>query len=326
MRFVIYGAGAVGNAIGGRLAVEGEDVTLIARGAQVAALRERGISIVTPGWTASARPRVVEHPREIAWTGDEIAIVAVKSQDTAPVLDALAACAPPSIEVVCAQNGVANEPAALRRFARVISMYVWMPAEQLEPGLVRIYAAPRAGILDVGRYPRGVDAPVSALARALALAPFESEPRPDIMAWKYRKLVWNLNNAVDALCGTTATDEARELVRRAWAEGDAVLAAAGIAAIPDAEETARRGDRFAFRPIDGGLRSGGSTWQSLARGTGSIEVDYLNGEIVLLGRLHGVATPVNELLQRAANELARDRGRPGSLAPAELLRRLGAVS
>ena len=48
-------------------------------------------------------------------------------------------------------------------------------------------------------------------------------------------------------------------------------------------------------------RPGASSWQSLARGTGSIEADYLNGEIVLLGRLHGVATPVNAALQRLAN-------------------------
>ena len=63
-------------------------------------------------------------------------------------------------------------------------------------------------------------------------------------------------------------------------------------------------------------------FQSLARG-GTVEVDYLNGEIVLLGRLHGVPTPVNELLQRTANELARARRPPGSLDAAELLRRVG---
>ena len=45
--------------------------------------------------------------------------------------------------------------------------------------------------------------------------------------------------------------------------------------------------------IGGRRRGGGSSWQSLARGTGTIETDYLNGEIVLLGRLHGVPTPVN---------------------------------
>ena len=55
----------------------------------------------------------------------------------------------------------------------------------------------------------------------------------------------------------------------------------------------RRGDRLRLQPVDGELRPGGSSWQSLARGVGTIETDYLNGEIVLLGRLHGVPTPAN---------------------------------
>ena len=71
--------------------------------------------------------------------------------------------------------------------------------------------------------------------------------------------------------------------------------------------------------IEGRPRGGGSSWQSLARGTGNIEVDYLNGEMVMLGRLHGVATPVNELLQRRANEAAEARTPPGSIDPAGLL-------
>jgi 2-dehydropantoate 2-reductase len=49
-----------------------------------------------------------------------------------------------------------------------------------------------------------------------------------------------------------------------------------------------------------------------------VEVDLLNGEIVLLGRLHGVPTPVNELLQRVANDLARRGAPPGSVPVAEL--------
>ena len=61
-----------------------------------------------------------------------------------------------------------------------------------------------------------------------------------------------------------------------------------------------------------------SSRQSLARGTGSTEADYLNGEIVLLGRLHNVATPVNAALQRLANEFAAQRRPPGSLAPEAL--------
>ena len=78
-----------------------------------------------------------------------------------------------------------------------------------------------------------------------------------------------------------------------------------------------------MRRIDGERRGGGSTWQSLARGTGRVETDLLNGEIVLLGRLHGVPTPVNALLQDVANELARTGAPPASLTEADLLARLG---
>ena len=71
--------------------------------------------------------------------------------------------------------------------------------------------------------------------------------------------------------------------------------------------------------INGNERGGGSSWQSLTRGTGSIEADYLNGEIVLLGREFGVPTPVNEVLQRLANRAASDRRAPGGLTPTEVL-------
>ena len=69
-------------------------------------------------------------------------------------------------------------------------------------------------------------------------------------------------------------------------------------------------------------RPGGSTYQSLVRGL-PVEVDYLNGEIVLLGRLHDVPTPVNELLQSATHSAVVDRTEPGSLAAADLLAQLG---
>ena len=69
------------------------------------------------------------------------------------------------------------------------------------------------------------------------------------------------------------------------------------------------------RPREAGERprGGSSSWQSLARGSGSIEADWLNGEVVLLGRMHGVPTPVNEALQRLANEMAANGAAPGSL-------------
>jgi 2-dehydropantoate 2-reductase len=70
-------------------------------------------------------------------------------------------------------------------------------------------------------------------------------------------------------------------------------------------------------------RSGGSTWQSLARGAGSLETDYLNGEIALLGALHGVPTPYNRMLQQAAAEAARLGRKPGGYTVEELMARVG---
>ena len=79
-----------------------------------------------------------------------------------------------------------------------------------------------------------------------------------------------------------------------------------------------------MRPVDGRNRGGGSTWQSLARGAGSVEVDFLNGEIVLLGRLHAVPTPVNAMLQRVVKRMAREGRAPGSMTEEELERELRA--
>lgn len=84
------------------------------------------------------------------------------------------------------------------------------------------------------------------------------------------------------------------------------------------EEQERRGDHITMRPVGGKERGGGSSWQSLARGTGNIETDFLNGEIVLLGRLHGVETPVNAGLQQLARRMAAAGAEPGSMTPDEL--------
>lgn len=71
-------------------------------------------------------------------------------------------------------------------------------------------------------------------------------------------------------------------------------------------------------PVPGQNTRGSSTTQSLMKESGSVEVDYLNGEICLLGRLHGVPTPVNAMLQRVVNRMAREHKAPGSLTFAEL--------
>lgn len=309
MRFVIYGAGAIGGVIGGRLFAAGNDVTLIARGAHLDALRDRGLDLLSPEDHLTLPVPAVGHPSEIDFTADDVVILAMKSQDTAGALAALATSAPADIAVVCAQNGVENERAALRVFERVYAMTVMLPGTHLEPGRVVAHSGPTTGILDLGRYPQGVDDTAEAVAAALRGATFASEARPDVMRWKYRKLMMNLANVAIALCGESP--DLAALVRRLRAEGDAVLAAAGVAMVTVEEDKDRRGNLLDGRPIEGVTRNGGSSWQSLARGAGSIETDYLTGEIVLLSRLHGVPTPASALVQRLANEAAASGERPG---------------
>jgi 2-dehydropantoate 2-reductase len=176
-------------------------------------------------------------------------------------------------------------------------------------------------MLPVGRYPTGVDATIEQIAADLAGSRFGTLVSDDVMRWKYAKLLGNLANSIEALCGRQARDgdAATELRDRTRAEALAVFAAAGIGYAPEEEIVAARGDQVRTGAVNGSSRAGGSSWQSLSRGTGTIEADFLNGEIVLLGRQHGVPTPVNAALQKLANQAARDRKAPGSTTPAEIL-------
>jgi ketopantoate reductase len=137
------------------------------------------------------------------------------------------------------------------------------------------------------------------------------------MRWKRGKLVVNLTNALEALCGADArTHQIAEALR---AEGRAVLAAANLSITSSTEadtRTVRAGQ------IAGRTRGGGSTWQSLAREATTLESEYLNGEIIALGRLHGVPTPLNTALLREVTRAAATGTQAGSLPIDDLVARL----
>jgi len=313
MRFVIYGAGAIGGTIGGRLHQAGRSVVLIARGTHLEALQRDGLELQTPEGSARLPIPAVGSVSEAEIGGDDLVFLTMKTQDTAPALIELQRSADPHAAVVCAQNGVENERLALRRCSEVYGLCVYLPAQHLQPGVVQAFAGPSLGVLDLGRFPSGVDDRAEAIAAALREARFASQARADIMRWKYEKLLANLGNAAEALFGPEA--RGRDVHQRARAEGVACYAAAGIEFAGDEEVAQRRTALPPLQPVGGASHTGGSSWQSLARGAPSIESDYLNGEIVLLGRLHDVATPVNEALQRAAARMAFDRAQPGSADP-----------
>ncbi|MGW0905587.1 ketopantoate reductase family protein [Streptomyces sp. NPDC002853] len=327
MRYIIIGAGAIGGTVGGRLAETGHDVVLVARGAHYEAVREGGLRVRTPEGELTHRLPVVQGPAELGeLRPDDVLFLAVKTQDCAAALDTWGArpvvgggTAGERLPLVCAQNGVESERIALRRFRRVYGMCVWLPATHVEPGSVSAAGAPYTGMLHIGRYPRGMDDTARLISADLEKSKLLSPVVADVMRWKYGKLLANLANAVEAVTGVLSGNEAVALYRRARAEGEAVLAAAGIEAVGEQEQKEARGDRVRFEPFDGSERGGGSSWQSLSRGTGTIEADYLNGEIALLGRLHGVPTPVNDTLQAVANTFARERRAAGSMPVAELV-------
>jgi len=323
LRFIVVGAGAIGGVIGGRLFESGHEVVLVARGPHLDAIRSRGLTVASPSGTVTLRIPAVGSPEDLEFAPGDIGIIATKSQDTWAALGALSA-APGSdtLAIACAQNGVRNEETALRMFENVYGICVMSPTAHSEPGVVEAYSSPVSGILDVGRYPSGADEVATRIAEAFSSSTFASVAPGDIMRFKYRKLIMNLYNALDALLGDRPWPD--ELTSAITSEATAVLAVAGIDVATAHEDRERRGDLLTVAPVEGGgRRGGGSSWQSLERGLGSIETDYLNGEIVLLGRLHGVPTPVNALVQRVAGEAARAKAAPGSYTASDLLAMLG---
>jgi 2-dehydropantoate 2-reductase len=322
VRYVVLGAGAVGGTIGARLFEAGHEVVLIARGAHLEALRADGLRYGDPERTRVLRIPAVGDPSEVTWRVGDVVVLATKSQHTEAALTS--ASVPPSVAVVCAQNGVESERRVLRRFPHVYGMCVMLPATHVEAGAVDADSLPVVGVLDVGCYPDGVDDTIAKVAGDLSGSGFRSQPDPAVMRWKYEKLLVNLASALRALCGPEAEDDAEAAVVRAGLvvavrqEALACYERAGIR-LPSADEQRQRWEgALTVRPIAGRPRAAGSSWQSLARATGNIETDYLNGEIALLGRLHGVATPVNAAIQRLANDAARRRLPPGSVAVAEV--------
>lgn len=311
MRFIIYGAGAIGGVIGARLFQHGHEVLLIARGPHLDAIRERGLALESPCEPDVLPIPAVAHPSEIRFRADDVVLLAMKTQHTTGALEDLRSAAGDEVPVICAQNGVANERMAARRFARVYGMLVFVPATHLEPGVVQANAEATTGILDAGVLPMGRDKLIEQVTDALDTSSFSARTLEDVMRWKYTKLLGNLNNALVAAC--ERGPEAREVAAQLRSEGLACYRAAGISWASDDEFRERRGSLIRIGEIEGRGRFGGSSWQSLVRGAGSIEADWLNGEIVRLGRLHGVPTPANRVLQRVANRLALERGEPGSV-------------
>jgi 2-dehydropantoate 2-reductase len=262
-------------------------------------------------------------PDEIEFRPDDVIVLTMKSQDTQEALLALRAAGVTGQTVICGQNGVANERMALRLFENVYGMTVMMPADYTVPGEVNCYGGPKHGIFDLGRYPGGTDAIAEAVAEHLRAANFGVFVLDDVMRSKYGKLISNLGNVLEAALGPDSDRKA--FIGKVQAEAEAVYRAAGIVwnAVGLGTTDPRREGVMEMRSVAGAPRFGGSSTQSLQRGSPSIETDYLNGEIVLLGRLHGVPTPANAYLVALGQRLIVERLAPGAVPLEEVAAALG---
>lgn len=327
MRYVIYGAGAIGGGVGARLHQHGFDVTLIARGAHLEMMQREGLRVRAPGEDVRVPVTAVGHPSEIEWRGDEAVILTMKTQDTAAAVEDLRAAAGSNVPVFCAQNGVENERIVARRFARPYAMLIQMPSTFVRPGEVIIHNAPVTACMDAGRYFGGTDEVVEQVCADLTTATCIAQPDPRVMRLKYAKLLLsNLGNTIPVVCppDDEGTPVLARLLRR---EARGVFDAAGID-VATPEEFNARVSLVVLKPVEGAESHQGSTMQSLVRGTGSIETDYLNGEVVYAASLAGIDAPVNRALQDLAARVMRGAIAPGSLAVADVIalaREYGAV-
>jgi 2-dehydropantoate 2-reductase len=176
-------------------------------------------------------------------------------------------------------------------------------------------------VLIIGRYGDGADdadlALLSTIQDDWMEASFDIHIVNDVMHWKYAKLLGNLGNAPQALLAPS--EDITGVVDRLREEAEAVLEAADIHWASDEEEAIWRQHIFTIRDVPGTPDElGGSSWQSLARGSGSIETDYLNGEIAYLARSLGRDAPLNATIQRLARQAAAAGTPVGTMTVADL--------
>lgn len=308
-RYVIIGAGAVGASLAAQFELSGIDYVLVGRGAQIGHIRQHGLSYQRPSGVRqiSLNAFDVSEPPEL--TLDDILLLTVKSQDAVAALAfwswrGVANSSSPvavSLPVVTFQNGLATEEAALRTFSHVYGASILTPARFTETGKVVVGGDPEVGVVTVGRFPSGRDETSDRIAADLNRSEYLAEARADIRRWKSAKLLHNVRNALELFEGPSNLKD--EIGDALVDEARRALQAAGYKLAAPSE---RGIDISNWRTAqDSGIQPGQqSTWQSFIRGASS-EVDFLNGEIVLLGRLHGVSTPYNEAIQRLTGELSQ---------------------
>jgi 2-dehydropantoate 2-reductase len=296
MRIAIVGAGGVGGYFGGRLAEAGADVTFLARGAHLDALRTRGLRIVSPKGDAHI-PRVDATNDPAAIRGADVVLFAVKLYDAEAarhLLPRLVANGTPDAVVIPLQNGVEGVDIVSRAVGRehTAGGTCYVSAVIAEPGVIKHTAMDHLifGELDRVRSPR-----LMRLLDACQPAGFQSTLSDDIQVDVWTKFVRlsvfaGMTSVTRAPVGVTVNDpDLFDMLKKAVAEGMAVAHAKGIR-VPDStsDDVAK-----AYQALPPQTKA--SMLEDLERGR-RLELPWLSGAVVRIGRELGVPTPIHAFI------------------------------
>lgn len=293
MRILVYGAGGVGAFFGALLVRAGRDVHFVARGAQLEAMRARGLRIRSTILGDIEVPTVSVSMRAAEGGTADLALVCVKTHQTESILDDLAAAVTDATVLIALQNGVESDERLAARFgrSRVIPAAVYVGATIDEPGVVSHQAPAR---ISIGARPGFDEQRLAEVHAVLASTGQVVQLSPDIQRERWRKLMWNASfNTVSAVTLCTpaellALPDTRALIVRIMSEVADVARAQGV--------DVRQSDideHIAWTERAAGMRT--STMVDRERGR-TMEADALTGVIVRRGSESGIDTPACEAM------------------------------
>jgi 2-dehydropantoate 2-reductase len=303
-RVLVAGAGAVGSVFGGLLANAGFEVTLLGRTLHMQAVARRGLRICGI-WGEHRATRLDVATAPASWkSAFDAVLVTVKSYDTGTLAPLVAEWLAPRGVAISLQNGLGNleRLAAHVDPAHVFGGRVIFGAEVTEPGVVEVTVC--AEPVRVGAWLATDDNAVSQAHRwaaAFRQAGIPAEPCNSIVAELWAKVFYNAAlNPLGALLrwpygALAANPETRALMDQVIAECFAVAQAERVPLPWSSAESYR--EHFYSRLVPPTAAHRSSMLQDLERGKRT-EIDAINGEVWRRGALHGISTPLNELLTR----------------------------
>ncbi|MDP9867977.1 MULTISPECIES: 2-dehydropantoate 2-reductase [Streptosporangium] len=310
MKIAVIGAGGIGGYFGGRLAAAGHDVSFVARGAHLGALRSEGLTVESPaGDLAVPRVRATDDPRDIGEV--DYVLLAVKTWQLAPAVAALAPLMGAGTAVVTLQNGVeapAQVAEAVGRDA-VLPGIAKIIAYLDGPGRVRHVGG--LGSLTFAEWDNRATARVERLRAALDASAVTAVVPDDIWAELWAKFLFvvplgGLGAVTDAPFGVLRS---RPGTRRVLAEGMNEIRRVGQAmGVELADDIVERTMAF----VDQQPAAGTSSLQRDILSGRPSELEAWTGAVVRLGARTGTATPVNALLYEV---LSLREARTGATGP-----------